>query len=246
MIPFRSAKEMLTAHEQMFGEAGRRAAGIVLHWASKLFAVPLDALNIRVVLAPVELGPYNRHTGYCAGGEGEAAFILGNRHMVRLEKNTLVLVHGFERMEDFIVHELTHHRQQQLVAAHPGDPAWQSKRGGTHRNRAWYQSIAEAAPNYLGVRFPETSWPTGRRPKKGGSQLSEVEATHWPTSFRLLLMGEDGDPEAGDPRLPKVQAAAQQLLCCDDFASADGGGLRPGAGGSGGGAGRATGGAGNR
>lgn len=207
MIPFRSAEEMLIAHEQMFGEAGRQAAELVLRWSSRLFRVPLDALNIRVVLAPVELGPYNRHTGYCAGGEGEAAFILGNRHHVKLAKNTLVLVHGFGRMADFIVHELTHHRQQQLAAKHAGDPAWTPKRGGTHRNRAWYAAIAEAAPNYLGVEFPESSWPTGPRPRKGGHQLSEVQATHWPDSFRLILMGEDGDPQAGDVRLPKVEAA---------------------------------------
>jgi hypothetical protein len=63
MIPFRSPEEMLIAHEQMFGEAGRQAAELVLRWATTLFAVPLGALNIRVVLAPVELGPYNRHTG---------------------------------------------------------------------------------------------------------------------------------------------------------------------------------------
>ena len=61
MKPFHSHEEMLDAHELMFGNAGRRCAEIVLYWATTLFAVPLDALNIRVVLAPVELGPYNRH-----------------------------------------------------------------------------------------------------------------------------------------------------------------------------------------
>jgi hypothetical protein len=35
--------------------------------ATTLFAVPLDVLNIRVVLAPIELGPYNRHAGYHYG-----------------------------------------------------------------------------------------------------------------------------------------------------------------------------------
>jgi hypothetical protein len=69
VIPFRSPEEKLVAHEQMFGEAGRQAAEVVLRWAPTLFAAPLDALNIRVVLAPVELGPYNQHVGYCAGGE---------------------------------------------------------------------------------------------------------------------------------------------------------------------------------
>jgi hypothetical protein len=92
MIPFRSPQEMLDAHRQMFGDAGRECAEMVLRWATTLFAVPLDALNIRVVLAPVELGPYNRHTGYCEGGEGSAAFILGNRHIVKLRNGTLTLV----------------------------------------------------------------------------------------------------------------------------------------------------------
>jgi hypothetical protein len=186
---------MLDAHEQMFGEAGRQCAEIVLRWARSLFAVPLDTLNIRVVLAPVELGPYNRHLGYCAGGEGEAAFILGNRHIVRLEAGTLVLVQNLEQCTDFIIHELTHHRQLQLEAAHADDPNWERKRAGTHRNRGWYQAIAEACPNYLGVEFPSSSWPTGPRPKKGTHPLSEVEAGHWPASFRGLI-------RAGDPRLP--------------------------------------------
>jgi hypothetical protein len=48
MKPFRSPEEMLDAHELMFGDAGRRCAEIVLQWATTLFAVPLDALNIRV------------------------------------------------------------------------------------------------------------------------------------------------------------------------------------------------------
>jgi hypothetical protein len=63
MKPFRSPEEMLDTHERMFGEAGRQCAEIVLRWAGTLFAQPLDALNIRVVLAPVELGPENRHAG---------------------------------------------------------------------------------------------------------------------------------------------------------------------------------------
>jgi hypothetical protein len=78
MIPFRSPQVMLDAHEQMFGAAGRQCAEMVLRWAGTLFAVPLDTLNIRIVLAPIEVGPYNRHSGYCAGGEDKAAFILGN------------------------------------------------------------------------------------------------------------------------------------------------------------------------
>ena len=71
MKPFRSPAEMLDAHELMFGEAGRQCAEVVLKWAGTLFAVPLESLNIRVVLAPVELGPYNRHAGYHYVREGQ-------------------------------------------------------------------------------------------------------------------------------------------------------------------------------
>jgi len=50
MKPFKSAAEMLDAHELMFGTAGRQCAEVVVKWATTLFAVPLDTLNIRVVL----------------------------------------------------------------------------------------------------------------------------------------------------------------------------------------------------
>jgi hypothetical protein len=200
MKPFRSPDEMLDAHELMFGGAGRQCTEVVLKWATTLFAVPLEALNIRVVLAPVELGPYNRHAGYCYGGEGKGAFILGNRHVVGLKGGTLVLkqsavstVGGFE---DFIVHELTHVRQEQLLHEH----GWEMKRGA-HRDLAWYTAIAEACPRYLGVECPRSSWPTGPRPRKGSNTLTEVEMTHWPTLLRLLAMEDD-------PRLPKVAKAA--------------------------------------
>jgi hypothetical protein len=201
MKPFRSAEEMLDAHELMFGLAGRRCAEIVLKWATTLFAVPLDALNIRVVLAPVELGPYNRHTGYHYGRDGTGTFILGNRHIVKLRDGTLVLteqsddfISGFE---DFIVHELTHARQAQLLAE---NPEWEQTRG-VHRDLGWYTAVAEACPRYLGVECPQSSWPTGPRPRKGTNPLTEVDMTHWPDSLRLLAADDD-------PRLPKIAKAA--------------------------------------
>ena len=204
MKPFRSAAEMLDAHELMFGEAGRQGAEIVLRWANTLFAEPLDALNIRIVLAPVELGPYNRHMGYHSGkGEGEGTFILGNRHIVRLEAGTLRLNSRpdekfFSKYEDFIVHELTHARQAQLLRQY----GWKRTRG-VHRDLGWYTAVAEACPRYLGVDMPRESWPTGPRTRKG--TLTEVDLTHWPPSLRTLA-------EANDPRLPKV-SSAQQSMC---------------------------------
>jgi hypothetical protein len=199
MKPFRSPAEMLDAHELMFGAAGRQCAEVVLKWAATLFAVPLNTLNIRVVLAPIELGPYNRHEGYHYGREGQGTFILGNRHIVQLRAGDLVLtpkasdlLGGFE---DFVVHELTHARQEQLLRKHP---EWKSDRGH-HRDLGWYTAVAEACPKYLGVELPRSSWPTGPRTRKG--TLTEVEMTHWPGSLRALAM-------ENDPRLPKVAAAA--------------------------------------
>ena len=98
MKPFRSPQEMLDAHEQMFGEAGRQCAEIVLRQAGKLFAVPLDALNIRVVLAPVELGPYNRHYGYHYGPTDKGIFILGNKEL-RFSVPSCLVECGFMRQE---------------------------------------------------------------------------------------------------------------------------------------------------
>jgi hypothetical protein len=202
MKPFRSPQEMLDAHELMFGKAGRQCAEIVLRWARTLFAVPLDALNIRVVLAPIELGPYNRHAGYHYGSNDEGTFILGNRHIVELRNGTLTLKqHQAESLlggfEDFIVHELTHARQAQLEREH----GWKRTRGD-HRDLGWYTAIAEAAPKYLGVEVPEAAWPNGPRSRKDQGKLTEVEMTHWPASLRMLA-------EEGDPRLPD----AHQLMC---------------------------------
>src|SRR6516165_9946556 len=139
MKPFQSPHQMLDAHEQMFGEAGRQCAEIVLRWARGLFAVPLDVLNIRVVLAPIELGPYNRHAGYHYGPDGQGVFTLGNRHVVRLNRGTLVLVQDQWLSDDFIVHELTHQRQAQLLREHGSEKDWKRKRGGVHRDRGWYR-----------------------------------------------------------------------------------------------------------
>ena len=84
MKPFQSSEEMLDAHELMFGEAGSQCAEVVIKWAATLFAVPLYALNIRVVLAPVELGPYNKHVGYQYGPEGSGAFTGARVHRTLL------------------------------------------------------------------------------------------------------------------------------------------------------------------
>jgi hypothetical protein len=171
---------MLDAHELMFGDAGRQCATLVLKWAWCLFAVPLNPLNIRVVLAPVELGPYNRHTGYHQG-DGQDAFILANRHIVQWHDSVLVLA---DTAEDFIVHELTHSRQHQLMCEH----GWTMKRGA-HRDPAWFTAVSEACPKYLGFELPSSLWPTGPRTRPG--TLTEVEMTHWPESLRSIAGQKD-------------------------------------------------------
>lgn len=205
MKPFQTPDEMLEAHELMFGQAGRQCAEVVLRWASVLFAVPLETLNIRVVLAPIELGPYNRHSGYAYDG-AQGAFILGNRHIVALRGGTLVFqprqqadgtLAGYE---DFIVHELTHARQVQLQREHEGEKGWTSTRGA-HRDLAWYTAVSEACPKFLGFELPQSLWPKGPRTPK--HTLTEVEMTHWPESIRCLALAEDD-------RLPKP---AHQLVC---------------------------------
>jgi hypothetical protein len=189
MKPFRSPDEMLDAHELMFGAAGRQCAEVVLKWAGTLFSVPLEVLNIRVVLAPIELGPYNRHEGYHYGREGQGTFVLGNRHIVQLRAGDLVLTPKAAGLlggsEDFIVHELTHARQAQLLREHP---EWKVTRGA-HRDLGWYTALAEACPRYLGFELPPSIWPTGPRTKKG--TLTEVEMTHWPDSLRILSRQDD-------------------------------------------------------
>jgi hypothetical protein len=187
MLPFASATEMLRAHQLMFGAAGQRCAEIVLDWAPRLFTTPIDPLTVRIVLAPVEIGPYNRHRGYHAG-DGSTAFILLNRHHVRLGSGGPEIVDE-QALVDVIVHELTHTRQKQLFRAN----GWSARSGnGVHRDRGWYTAVAEACPNYLGVPLPQSVWPTGRRTRAG--TLTEVEMTHWPNSIRELA-------QRGDPRL---------------------------------------------
>jgi hypothetical protein len=203
MKPFRSAEEMLDAHELMFGDAGRQCAEVVLHWAGILFAEPLDSLNIRVVLAPVELGPYNKHRGYHYGRD-DGTFILLNRHLVELHNGTLRLLPGADGnmrvFEDVIVHELTHARQGQLLRKHK----WKVPPSrGCHRDLGWYAAVAEACPLYLGIELPRSSWPTGGRTRKG--TLNEVQLTHWPSSLRLLA-------DMHDPRLPPVKTTQQLML----------------------------------
>src|SRR5215831_1109509 len=196
MKPFRSPEEMLDAHEQMFGEAGKQCADVVLRWAGSLFDVPLDALNIRIVLAPVELGPYGRHAGYLYRPE-EGLFILGNRNIVEFDGVSLILKESARRADrhigitsgnqDFIVHELTHARQAQLAStAGRANAANIATKAGTQPSLKPVRAI-------LASNCHPSIWPQGPRKKEG--RLTEVEMTHWPMYIRQLAKDKD-------PRLP--------------------------------------------
>ena len=190
MQPFQSAAHMLAAQEAMFGPAGAYAVETVLRWAPRLFAVPLDPLNIRVILAPIEMGAYNQHTGYHVGSNHHS-YIVGNRHHCRFCSHGEIHIDDVQAFDDFIIHELTHRRQAMLLRENAGTRGWIQHPGrGSHRDKGWYQAISEAAPNYLGIEIPEHVWP------KRGSEttLTEPEMTHWPESLRALV-------KARDPRL---------------------------------------------
>lgn len=186
MKNFSSPQHMLEAHESMYGKPGRQFAELVIKHAATLFAVPLNALNIRVILAPVELGPYNRHSGWCAecttGG-----IILANRHHVVLGRDGIHLVKDLPGVEDFIVHELTHQRQRMLLR----ENGWSQNRGH-HRDLGWYHAIMEAAPKYLGVELTPEHLPL--KSKRYGKTVvkvaregapTESEWTHWPSGLRF-------------------------------------------------------------
>jgi hypothetical protein len=189
--PFRSTAEMLEVHEAMFGALGRFCAEAVLQHA-QLFE-GLDPLTFRVMLAPVELGPYGRHIGYAHVTSSPKAprYILANRFVCQWRGDNIGLArerdHQF--MIDFLVHEMTHHRQVMIAGGMRG-------KRGDHRDPGWWGAISEAAPHYLGISFPSSIWPK-QKPQPG--RITEVEATHWPHSFRKLIA-------EGDPRLHSVSS----------------------------------------
>ena len=78
-----------------------------------MFEEPLNPLSFRVVFAPIEMGPYNRHTGYT---HSPSAFILANRHCCGFGEDRAIALRG--DFENFIVHELTHSRQKILLGTH--------------------------------------------------------------------------------------------------------------------------------
>ena len=178
MKSFASPSQMLDAHEAMFGDAGRRAAEIVLDLAPRLFAVPLDPLSVRVVLAPFQLSGYNRASGYCLP-VGDQHLILGNHHKCAVCSDKIALTKNFA---DFICHELTHIRQDQLLREHAGDWGWSQTGGNVHRDKGWFAAVSEGAPNYLGVEIPGDIWPKRNNP----DTLTEPDMSHWPASIRAL------------------------------------------------------------
>ena len=189
---------MVAVHRLMFGEAGAACAKFIVDWSAKLFDEPIDPLTLRIVLAPVELGPYNKHMAWAYS---EGGMILGNRHICELDKvKGIVLKKNIEYVRDMVIHELCHFRQARLLAVH----RYKQSRGN-HRDPAWYQAVSEAARAYLGVHFPPERWPKMKSVRDGKtvskmvdtSRLSEVDVSHFPHSFRVLI-------ETRDPRLKSI------------------------------------------
>jgi hypothetical protein len=186
--PFSSADEMVWYHVMLYGSLGQIAAEAVLRWAPLWPGI--NPLDFRIVLAPIELGPYGKHIGYTVTRRPANAprYIIGNRNICKWEHDgSIVLACDHQHMIDFLVHEITHHRQADVLHG-----ARQTR--GAHRDRGWYGAIAEAAPAYLGVEFPTECWP---KQKAQDGRLTEVEAYHWPHSFRKLIASHD-------PRLVQV------------------------------------------
>ena len=176
MNPFSSISEMVDTHELTFGEAGRLCAEMVCRHVH-LFDEPLNPLWIRVILAPIELGPYNRHYGYTnavprENAENSFTLIFGNRHICGLASDGSITLRNRTETEDFIVHELTHHRQAILLARNLWIP---NARRGVHRDKGWYSAIKEASPRYLGVPFPESARPKMKSKRKGDTVIKTQE-----------------------------------------------------------------------
>lgn len=191
ITPFASADEMVSHHVTMYGSIGQIAAEAVLRYAS-LFP-GLNPLDFRILLAPVELRPYNKHIGYTVSRRRQAhapRYILGNRHVCRWQDDgSIGLACDHQFMIDFLVHEMTHHRQADILLR---DGIRQNR--GSHRDRGWYRAIEEAAPAYLGVEFPSERWP---RQKTRNGRLTEVETCRWPHTFRELIANRDTRLESG-------------------------------------------------
>jgi hypothetical protein len=186
ITPFASADEMVAHHVTMYGSIGQIAAEAVLRWAS--LWPGLNPLDFLIVFAPDELGPYNRYVRYTVTRRRPDApwYIVGNRHIGCLRDDGFI-DHQF--MIDFIVHEMAHHRQADILlrdGIHPNR--------GSHRDRGWYKAVEEAALAYLGVEFPTERWP---RQKARDGRLTEVELTRWPHTFRELIAQHDPRLERG-------------------------------------------------
>jgi hypothetical protein len=194
ITPFLSADAMTDHHIIMYGDIGKTAAEAVLRYAS--LWPELNPLDFLVVFAPVELGPYNKHRGYTVTHRSAKAprYIVANRHVAEFNDDGFIVpACDPQDLIDFIVHEATHQRQQIILNRYGIRP-----NRGTHRDRAWYAAIAEAAPAYLGVTFPPERWPIqGNKRALEEGRLTEPEATLWPHTFRDLIAKGDERLERG-------------------------------------------------
>jgi hypothetical protein len=161
MQPFKSADQMLDAHEAMFGAAGKQAAEIVLEWAPQLFAEPLNPLSVRVVLAPVEL---DRLTATPAVTPRSAPELRSRQPpSVPFLRRQVVLnePQGFGTLSSTSWRTAA---RLHCCASTRVNRAGLNTSASAHRDKGWYSAIAEAAPNYLGVEVPADVWPKRNNP----------------------------------------------------------------------------------
>jgi len=142
-----------------------------------------------VILAPIEMGAYNRHDGWYGPRKGQAGVILVNRHHVG--GSDWFNIKDVDSFRDVLIHEMTHAYQTEVVLK------WNRPKfgRGPHRHESWFEAVSFAAPAVLGVELPRSVWPSRKSVRVGGSiqkenrvgHFTEVEFTHWPAGLRKAI-----------------------------------------------------------
>jgi hypothetical protein len=185
----------------------RRAAGVmygediatfiydVLEWAAEVGFKGAVTAARPVILAPAEMGPYNRRSGwYGPRLNGQVGPILVNRHHVSLDKASPDWFALRDRwdLQDTLVHELTHAYQHEVLIKRDGRDKTYDPTRGPHRCKSWYEAVSVACPGLFGIEVAREFWPLKKSVRVGSkvtkvipdNTIPETVMTHWPESFR--------------------------------------------------------------